>query len=248
MPYLDTKYGRKNFSYSSLSEFRRAIEEREEAIFPKRTFNLFGEIITEIDVKSITEGTCAFGSEFQTLEAVIKMLEGYENSDSDHSVVDFYNQNYIQNKVLPSKALGEMLGCHASQAQYRALEAKLGLQVECYKKLLEQYKNRSHPLLIKIENEIRNTLIIRMASTITDARNQIIHATALNNTAIATGICNMLLLEGKEGYAKLHDFHDQVRTQLDETKEEIDEMFEQLNEYFSAKHIEDIEVSDNDEE
>ena len=132
MPYFDTKYGRENFSYSSLMEFKEAIANRQAEILPKKEHDFFGEVITEIDVKSLTEGTCAFGSEFNTLEIVLKMLEGYENSDSDHSIVDFYNQNYVQNKVLASRALGSMVGCHASQTSYTSLENRLCLRVEKY--------------------------------------------------------------------------------------------------------------------
>ena len=106
MPFFETKYGRKHFSYSSLAELKEAIENREVEIFPKKVHDFFGEIITEIDVTKLKEGTCAFGSEYQTLEAALKMIDAYEHSDSDHSIVDFYNQSYVQHKVLPSKALG----------------------------------------------------------------------------------------------------------------------------------------------
>ena len=56
MPYFDTKYGRKEFSYSSLSEFKKAITDREEAILPTRTFDFFGEAVTEVDVTKLKEG------------------------------------------------------------------------------------------------------------------------------------------------------------------------------------------------
>ncbi len=123
MPYFDTKYGRVNFAYTTLSEYKQALDARQEKILPKKTYDFFGETITEIDIGAIRGDDSVFGSEFKIIEILKMMLDNYENSDSDHSIVDFFNQNHVQNMVLKSRAANHLVQCHALQSQFKNYQA-----------------------------------------------------------------------------------------------------------------------------
>lgn len=122
MPFFMTKYGRKEFSYTTLKEYKKALLDRMQEVLPAVEHDFFGEVITEIDVNEIKNGDCAFGGEFQTLQYLSLMLDNYEDSDSPHSVVDFYNQNHAQYMVLGGRARETLVRCHALQNKFKSYQ------------------------------------------------------------------------------------------------------------------------------
>jgi hypothetical protein len=243
MPYFDTKDGRKQFSYSTLSEFEEAVRRREEEVFPASEIDFFGELVTEIDVDAIREGTCAFGSEFQTLEAVLQMLENYENSDSHHSIVDFFNQNHIQHLVLGSRARGILVRCHAEQAQYNtSYRDILREKVKQYKSLLEKYGDRNNAYVREVEEEIRLQIFKLMESRLQKLQYELQRALSYNNTAVAVNLCNEIILEGQKAFERMPNFSDTFTNDLKETIEEVDELIEEFRDFTRVSHLEELEV------
>ena len=199
MPLFDTKYGQKEFSYSSLEEYKNALHAQAEKVIQPyiKTHDFFGETITEVDVGAMKKGTCAFGSEFSTISALIQMLEAYEESDSPHSIVDFYNQNQDQYLIFGSRARINCVKCHGLQTQYKELLKK---------------EHDSFMLLL---------LIAQMNSLLDQA-------TSYNNTSLVTSLSNMVIEKGQEGLDHLSSFHDTFTKDLNETIAEVNELIGEL--------------------
>ena len=127
---------------------------------------------------------------------------------------------------------------------YESIKSELGQKVEEYKRLLKKYKDRRHKELRTLELDITGRLFLKMAELIVEAHKIIQQAIAINNTALATGICISILEKGPEAFEELQNFSDTATRQIRETETEVNETIEQLQSYGEAAHIEDIDVDE----
>ena len=197
MPYFETTYGRKKFSYTTLSEYEKALNTRQEKILPKKTYDFFGETITEIDIGAIKDDDSIFGNEFKIIEVLKMMLDNYENSDSNHSIVDFFNQNHAQNMVLRSRAASHLVQCHALQSQFKSYQAA----------------NAPADELLAITMQMKEHLEL---------------AEKNNNTSVAAGLSNKVLLEGEKAFEGFASFHDSLSKDINDTIYEVNELISEF--------------------
>ena len=241
-----TKYGPKEFFFSSTYELQEAIKARAEKLSvaikqAKPISSRRSEINLDGDDPSVP-----FGSEQNALSVLLLTIENYENSPSKHYIVDFYEQSLAIYQNQRIGAANKLLLCHALQRHYELVEADLRKRVTRYRELLKEDSEPNRLEELNIEFEI-NTIILPMLSTKLDGiRDAITASKACANTSLASYLANEVLLGGPKALEKLQfptgDNYDFLRQDLDDTIAEVEAMTVKYNKMVDAESVEDIEV------